>query len=444
MKKLICWVLAMLLCLSGFALSEEEMETNGIVIEYPSLGFNLRLHDKYLNFKGFFRQGLALALDSDIDLLETLLGIRPIQKTDVGIFTATYLCLSLEEYNANAQSLDPEVQDRISAAEMPFISLLIVRDGLSQKDVDRIIGGHVDISAMEVQAKVDGYTFYKDTIAGKKEVPDPAYAEEYAELMSHLDDILDCCDYYAPCNPYAAKSGTKLSFETTDLDGNPITSDELFGRHEYTLLNIWASWCGFCIEELAGLDALNNRLATVDCGVVGLLEDSAKDSTVESAKRMMAQLGAHYLCIKAPEGLENMLLVESFPTSYIVDRSGTVVGTAIVGAHLASYEETIMNLLNTKNVETKEVSNQGDKITYTVTVVDQNGEPVPEAAVGFCLDTGCIPVETDENGAAVYSGTSARYHIKVVDAPDEYDYPDDTDCYIGPESVEMTLVITKK
>ena len=50
----------------------------------------------------------------------------------------------------------------------------------------------------------------------------------------------------------------------------------------------------------------------------------------------------------------------------------------------------------------------------------------------------------DENGVAVFSGAPARYHIQVVDAPDEYDYPDDTDFYLGPESGEMTLVITKE
>ena len=181
----------------------------------------------------------------------------------------------------------------------------------------------------------------------------------------------------------------------------------------------------------------------MDCGVVGLLEDSAKDGKVELAKSILAEKGARYLCIRAFEGLNDALFIQNFPTTYIIDRSGTVVGEAIVGAFVASYEETIMNLLKGGPAETSETT-QEDQPTYTVRVVDQNGAPVPEASVGFCLDTGCVPVETDENGVAVYSGAPARYHIQVVDAPDEYDYPDDTDCYIGPESGEMTLVITKE
>ncbi|MBR1558822.1 MAG: hypothetical protein IJ646_01135 [Clostridia bacterium] len=81
--------------------------------------------------------------------------------------------------------------------------------------------------------------------------------------------------------------------------------------------------------------------------------------------------------------------------------------------------------------------------TYTVYVVDQNGDPVPEAAVGFCVDTGCMPIEADENGVATYTGAPTRYHLQVVDAPDEYDWPDESDVYIGPESGEATLVVTK-
>ena len=85
-----------------------------------------------------------------------------------------------------------------------------------------------------------------------------------------------------------------------------------------------------------------------------------------------------------------------------------------------------------------------DQAVYTVRVVDQNGDPVPEAAVGFCIEEGCRPVPCDEDGVAVYSGEPQRFHIKVIDAPDGYDYPDDTDTYIGPDSGSVTLTITKE
>ena len=84
------------------------------------------------------------------------------------------------------------------------------------------------------------------------------------------------------------------------------------------------------------------------------------------------------------------------------------------------------------------------KVIYEVLVVDQNGDPVPECSVGFCLNTGCVPVECDENGRGSFEAAPDAYHVKVIDAPEGYDYPDDTDTYIGPDSGSVTLTITKE
>lgn len=234
-----------------------------------------------------------------------------------------------------------------------------------------------------------------------------------------------------------AETGLTFDFETVDLDGNPVDSASLFGGHEYTLLNIWASWCEPCKGELGELDALNSRLADLDCGVVGLLADSADAGAVEAAKDAMAEKGAHYVCLQAPEGFFDVVYCQGYPTTYIVDRAGTAVGEPVVGAFVDRYEEEIRKRV-------RGAGDAADKPVYSVTVSDQNGDPVPEAAVGFCLDTGCVPVETDENGVAAFTGAPGRYHIQVVDAPDGYDYPDDTDIYIGPESGAVTLTITKE
>ena len=303
---------------------------------------------------------------------------------------------------------------------------------------------NIDLEGLGLQqiGKTDDYLYFCLRLKNDEHLQDAEYDTEFMAIQDRIDEVLSLFDFYAPRDPYQEKTGTVLSFETTDLDGNPVSSEEIFSRHEYTLLNIWASWCEPCKGELAELDALNDRLADMDCGVVGLLQDSAKESRVEKAKAIMAEKGATYLCIKAPDGLEEMLLIENFPTTYVIDRSGTVVETPIVGAYVNAYEERVNDLLKGKTLDIQD--KKEEKPTYTVTVLDQNGDPVAEAAVGFCLDTGCVPVETDENGVAVFSGAPNRYHIRVVDAPDEYDYPDDTDLYIGPESGEMTLTITKE
>ena len=308
MKKMLCWALALLLCLSGAALAEME---DGIVIEYPQYGFNLRLPKEFTNIKGSIHPSAAMEVE---------------EGSGVYLYSAVYMCLTEEEFEANRDDADPNSEIRSPDAMMPFITLIIIKGETSLAEAGELIGVKLDTDAIKVQAKAEDYTFYAYTKYDQTEVPDPAYAEEYDDLMSKLGDILDGCDYYVP---YVQKVGV------TDPESNPNTNKELFVRRDNTLLN---------------------------------------------------------------------------------------PGSA----------------------STKKDASKEDKPAYTVRVVDQNGDPVPEAAVGFCLDTGCIPVETDENGVAVYSGAPNRYHIRVVDAPDEYDYPDDTDTYIGPESGEITLVITKE
>lgn len=85
-----------------------------------------------------------------------------------------------------------------------------------------------------------------------------------------------------------------------------------------------------------------------------------------------------------------------------------------------------------------------NKAVYEVRVIDQNGDPVPNCSVGFCLDTGCVPVECDENGVGIYETEPAVYHVKVIDAPEGYEYPEDTNVNTVKMTSSIVLTITKK
>ena len=61
-----------------------------------------------------------------------------------------------------------------------------------------------------------------------------------------------------------------ISFETTDLDGNAVTVEELFSQHKLTMINLWGTYCGPCIGEMPDLEILSQRLAEKDCAIVGL------------------------------------------------------------------------------------------------------------------------------------------------------------------------------
>ena len=124
--------------------------------------------------------------------------------------------------------------------------------------------------------------------------------------------------------------GKELQFETVDLDGGPVRSDELFARHELTLLNLWATWCGPCISELHDLNTVNEKLDAMDCGVVGLLNENEPD--VALAKRYLSEKGADYPVILAPGNMMELIRQSYFPMTVFVNREGVIVGNSILGA----------------------------------------------------------------------------------------------------------------
>ncbi len=80
---------------------------------------------------------------------------------------------------------------------------------------------------------------------------------------------------------------------------------------------------------------------------------------------------------------------------------------------------------------------------YILHVVDQNNDPVPEAAVSFCTDTACVPVEADEYGTITYSGTPDVYHVQLVDVPEGYSFDGDFDLYTDSAYGEWVLRVRK-
>ena len=143
----------------------------------------------------------------------------------------------------------------------------------------------------------------------------------------------------------SASEADILSFETTDLNGNVVSSAELFAANKLTMVNIWTTWCTYCIRELPDLDALNEELSARGCAVVGLLYDGNEGDAPETAKAQMLEAGADYPVLMPWDGMESDLPVQAFPTTIFVDSTGAIVGSPVVGADLQRYTQQIEALL---------------------------------------------------------------------------------------------------
>ena len=141
-------------------------------------------------------------------------------------------------------------------------------------------------------------------------------------------------------------SDYSFTFATTDLDGNIVTSAEIYASNKITMINFWATWCPPCVGELAELAEVHTQLQEAGCGGVGILMDSYDPEAVRTAKALMAQNGTNYPVLALGEDLYPLAQVISvIPTTVFVDSSGTLVGTPIVGALVDQYVPAVKALL---------------------------------------------------------------------------------------------------
>lgn len=127
------------------------------------------------------------------------------------------------------------------------------------------------------------------------------------------------------------------AFDGKDLAGNAVKSSTLFGENTVTVVNFWFTTCSPCVGELAELEALNKQLAEKGGAVVGINSftlDGDKTAIAE-AKDILTKKGVSYKNIwfdsKSEAGKFTSGLY-SYPTTYVVDKNGNIVGEPIVGA----------------------------------------------------------------------------------------------------------------
>ena len=142
------------------------------------------------------------------------------------------------------------------------------------------------------------------------------------------------------------------AFEGKDLEGNPVKSDELFSGNAVTVVNFWFTTCNPCVGELAELDALNKELAQKGGALIGVntFTLDGNEAAISEAKDVLAKKGATYQNVYFPsdgEAGKFTTNIFAYPTTYVVDRSGNIVGDPIVGAITEKKQaETLQKLID--------------------------------------------------------------------------------------------------
>ncbi len=133
-------------------------------------------------------------------------------------------------------------------------------------------------------------------------------------------------------------------FSTEDILGEAYTQ-EMFADYDLTMVNVFATWCSPCVNEIPDLEKLYKEMADQGVNVVGIVLDaidgtgSTDPETIEIAKVLAERTGATYPFLIPDKGYLNGRLSEitAVPETFFVDKKGNLVGETYTGSR--SFEE---------------------------------------------------------------------------------------------------------
>ena len=348
---------------SGFVPEDSQLSEDGSVIRFPKAGVSFTLPESFRNTKGSLPCGGGEIVDGD------------------GVFCMyyNYVALSEDDYNKllvayRNEKNDPEKYENFfNPRVMGMFSVYAADKNRTAEEIGEYLkklyedrgtplSNENPMEGAELIGTAGEFNFYfldqTQPDAEIEEDPDffrdeydlSGFNEEYAALVN---DVKNNCSglmtFFEPeraAKP--AEPDVNVSFDSFDLDGNPVTSEDLFSQNKVTMVNIWASFCGPCINEMPELEKLYAECKEKGCGIIGVLGDAAgKDDSavIDEGKKIISDTGVTYPNVIAWEGLQNQLPFDAFPTTYFVDSKGKVIGSPIVGADVSGYTSRLRDIL---------------------------------------------------------------------------------------------------
>lgn len=184
----------------------------------------------------------------------------------------------------------------------------------------------------------------------------------YIELRDLAKLVGFSVSYDAPTRTVVLKSEKlkmpcKLDFELEDFDGNKINIADILAKNKYTFVNVWATFCGYCIKEMPDLAKLANDYKG-KLGFLGIVADvkplqssneaekMMRDKTIESAKRIISKTKVNYANLLPSQDALNYFsnLLTGYPTTFIIDSEGNVVDTYVGARDYDGYKFSIDQL----------------------------------------------------------------------------------------------------
>ena len=274
-------------------------------------------------------------------------------QSGVWVSGLTYYAMPEEKFAelAGKQELSEAEQSFARARMLDVLRVFTIDGGRGLAELGDVLSGYgLDTADYRALGSVGEYSFFAHVnpeaeYADSQAAFDEGFRADYDAVIAALGD-LSWIRIYEPEKTALAAEGTAVAFETVDLDGNPVRSADIFSQNKLTMVNIWGTFCGPCINEMPDLEVLNGRLADKGCAMIGVVCDVAgtgDTAHIEEAKDIVADTGVTYRNLLPWDGFDAALPAEYIPTTYFVDSEGRLVGEPAVGARGADDYEALLD-----------------------------------------------------------------------------------------------------
>ncbi len=311
--------------------NEQNEEEGPFVWEIPSAGIRFEAPEAYVKAQG----------------LITWRGGKELQYGDGVICTDfIYIPRTLEEYRAYFRKLVHTDQEETEFTRSTGVLFRVfgINGGRGAEELKAYLTEHgVPFKVMYSAGSAGDYRFFYTT---GQEPENPLllnrYYTEFYRLLYASPDYLATMEFQTPVIEAPKVNG--ITFTTTQLDGTEVTAEELFGAHALTMVYVFTSVSEESVEKLPGLFAMAEELSAKDIGVVGILADSLDAGVAEQARNGILS-GATFPVLFPPENLSSVFPGESYPTTYFVNRDGTVYAGPLVENGVEQYRAVIDGFL---------------------------------------------------------------------------------------------------
>ena len=233
----------------------------------------------------------------------------------------------------------------------PLLSIYAVEEG-NREAQDQIA---LNYEKTETLAIVNGYHYclsYNPTLPEKIQESEKADMEA---LTGSIEEVKASIALFPPeKQTEASGNGPSLTqFTAQDMEGKTV-DQSVFADYDLTMVNLWTTWCGYCVQEMPELEKLRQQLPEN----VNLLTICCDGSTEkELAQKILTESGASFQTLVANDALNQSLVqyVSGFPTTVFVDSKGNMVGQAQAGVPRGdSVAEAYLSLINDRLAQVKQ------------------------------------------------------------------------------------------